>query len=79
MASQPAAVDAVAADDDQLMSILDGRIVMVAGGQQVQLKTLGQVAMPVQVSLSDKIWMALAVRTNGMDRMGTGHGLVSSR
>lgn len=60
IASQPAAVDAVVADDDQLMSILDGRLVTVAGGRQVQLKTLGQVAMPVQAALSDKIWMALA-------------------
>ncbi len=60
LATQPAAIDAVAADENQLMSILDGRIIIVEGGQQVQLKTLGQIATPVQASLSDKIWIALA-------------------
>lgn len=60
MATQPPAVDFVAADDNQLMTLLDGRVIMLEGGQRIELRTIGQRATAVPPSVFEIIWMTVA-------------------
>src|SRR5258707_551298 len=57
---KPAAVDLVAASQDELLTLLDGRVVKLADGRSVQLATLGRVATPVAPTLWEQLRLTLA-------------------
>jgi membrane-bound serine protease (ClpP class) len=56
----PPAVDLVAADQQELLTLLDGRVVKLADGRDVQLATLGRDPTPVAATLWEQLRMALA-------------------
>ncbi len=56
----PPAVDLVAASQDELLTLLDGRVVKLADGRSVQLATLGRVATPVAPTLWEQLRLTLA-------------------
>src|SRR5262245_2972991 len=60
IAAQPPAVDLVAADLDELLTLLEGRAVKLANGRSVQLTTLGRRATPVEPTLWEGLRLALA-------------------
>ncbi|HWQ15611.1 MAG TPA: nodulation protein NfeD, partial [Roseiflexaceae bacterium] len=59
-AASPPVVDLVAADREQLLTLLDGRIVQLANGRRVQLATLGRTPTPAAPTLWEGLRMALA-------------------
>ena len=60
IAVDPPAVDLVAADLDELLTLLEGRAVKLADGRMVQLATLGQTVTPVAPTLWEGLRLALA-------------------
>jgi membrane-bound serine protease (ClpP class) len=60
IAANPPAVDLVAADQDELLTLLDGRVVKLEDGRSVQLTTLGQTVTPVAPTLWEGLRLALA-------------------
>jgi membrane-bound serine protease (ClpP class) len=63
IATQPPAVDLVAADADQLLQQLDGRNVTLAGGAEVRLATLSRPIVPIEPSFLEAVWLTLAEPT----------------
>ncbi|HEX5690088.1 MAG TPA: NfeD family protein [Roseiflexaceae bacterium] len=63
IALQPPAVDLVAADQEELLTLLDGRVVKLADGSSVQLSTLGRAPTPVAPSLWERLRLMLAEPT----------------
>jgi membrane-bound serine protease (ClpP class) len=59
-AAHPPAVDLVAADQDELLMLLEGRAVKLADGRNVQLTTLGQSVTPVEPTIWEGLRLALA-------------------
>jgi len=57
---QPPAVDLVAADEDQLLQLLDGRVVKLESGRSVQLATLGRAPTPIAPTLWERLRLWLA-------------------
>jgi len=60
ISTTPPAVDLVAANQDELLTLLDGRVVKLADGRSVQLATLGRVPMPIAPTLWEQLRLALA-------------------
>ena len=60
IATTPPAVDLIAADQQQLLTLLDGRVITLANGARVQLTTLGKQPQVIAPSLSEQIWQLLA-------------------
>ncbi|HEY3233042.1 MAG TPA: nodulation protein NfeD, partial [Roseiflexaceae bacterium] len=60
IAAHPPAVDLVAADPDELLTLLDGRVVKLEDGRSVQLTTLGQTVTPLAPTLWEGLRLALA-------------------
>jgi membrane-bound serine protease (ClpP class) len=60
IAADPPAVDLVAADLEELLTLLEGRAVKLADGRMVQLATLGQTVTPVAPTLWEGLRLALA-------------------
>jgi membrane-bound serine protease (ClpP class) len=60
IATTPPAVDFIAADQQQLLTLLDGRVVTLASGVKVQLTTLGKQPQNIAPSLIEQIWQILA-------------------
>src|SRR5262245_33681191 len=56
----PPAVDLVAADQEQLLTLLDGRVVKLSDGRSVQLATLGRTPTLVAPTLWEQLRLALA-------------------
>jgi membrane-bound serine protease (ClpP class) len=59
-ATDPPAVNLVAADLPQLLTLLDGRIVVLDDGSSIQLSTLGREPIAVTPTLIDILWQLLA-------------------
>jgi membrane-bound serine protease (ClpP class) len=57
---KPPAVDLVAADQSELLTLLDGRVVKLADGDSVQLATLGHTSTPIEPSLWESLRLTLA-------------------
>lgn len=57
---QPPAVDLVASSQEELLTLLDGRVVKLANGQSVQLATLGRSVQSVEPTLWEQLRLALA-------------------
>jgi membrane-bound serine protease (ClpP class) len=57
---KPPAVDLVAADQQELLTLLDGRVVKLADGHSVQLATLGHVVAAVEPTLWESLRLTLA-------------------
>jgi membrane-bound serine protease (ClpP class) len=60
IATNPPAIDLVAVDQQQLLLLLDGRMVQMASGSSVQLATLGRNVMPIAPTLTETAWQLLA-------------------
>jgi membrane-bound serine protease (ClpP class) len=60
ISTNPPTVDLVAADQDELLTLLDGRVVKLADGRSVQLATLGQTPVAVTPTLWEGLRLALA-------------------
>ncbi len=60
IATTPPAVNFIAADQQQLLTLLDGRVVTLASGVKVQLTTLGKQPQNIAPSLIEQIWQILA-------------------
>jgi membrane-bound serine protease (ClpP class) len=58
--TNPPSVDLVAADQEELLKLLEGRIVKLADGRSVQLATLGRSPAPVAPTLWERLRLALA-------------------
>jgi membrane-bound serine protease (ClpP class) len=56
----PPAVDLVASNQDELLTLLDGRVVKLADGRSVQLATLGRSPTPITPTLWEQLRLALA-------------------
>jgi membrane-bound serine protease (ClpP class) len=59
-ATRPPTVDLVAADQQELMALLEGRTVKLEDGRTVQLATLGRSVTPVDASAWESLRLALA-------------------
>jgi membrane-bound serine protease (ClpP class) len=60
IALTPPAVDLVAADQQQLFTLLDGRVIVLANGASVQLATMAQQPTRISPSFTESIWQLLA-------------------
>jgi membrane-bound serine protease (ClpP class) len=60
MATNPPAIQLVAANTEQLLSLLDGQVVTLANGAAVQLRTLGAQPQPIPPTLAETFWQVLA-------------------
>jgi membrane-bound serine protease (ClpP class) len=60
ISTNPPSVDLVAADREELLKLLEGRVVKLADGRSVQLATLGQSPAPVALTLWERLRLALA-------------------
>jgi membrane-bound serine protease (ClpP class) len=60
IAVQPLAIDLVAASQDELLLLLDGRIVKLADGRSIQLSVLGRAPTPVVPTLWERLRLMLA-------------------
>jgi membrane-bound serine protease (ClpP class) len=58
--TNPPSVDLVAADQEELLKLLEGRIVKLSDGRSVQLATLGQAPATVAPTLWERLRLALA-------------------
>jgi membrane-bound serine protease (ClpP class) len=58
--TNPPTVDLVAADQEELLKLLDGRVVKLADGRDVQLTTLGRDSTLVVPTLWERLRLALA-------------------
>ncbi len=72
IAARPPAVDLVAADLAELLTLLEGRVVKLADGRSVQLATLGQPVTPVEPTLWEGLRLALANPTIAFILLATG-------
>lgn len=63
VALQPPAVDIVATDQAQLLTLLEGRTVTLQGGRQVQITALGQPVVPIAPTLWESLRLILAQPT----------------
>lgn len=59
-ATVPPTIDVVAGDRDELLTLLEGRIVRLDNGRQVQLATLGRAPLPVAPTLFESLRLLLA-------------------
>jgi membrane-bound serine protease (ClpP class) len=59
-ATNPPAVDLVAADQDQLLTLLQGRTVKLADGRSVQIATLGRSVNVIEPTLWERLRLVLA-------------------
>ncbi len=59
-ATSPPAVDLVATNHDELLTLLEGRTVRLEGGQTVRLSTLGSQPEPIEPTLFESLRLALA-------------------
>jgi membrane-bound serine protease (ClpP class) len=57
IATNPPTVDLVARDDAELLTLLEGRTIELANGQQIQLNTLGQTTTPIAPTLWEQFLM----------------------
>ena len=60
ISTNPPTVNLVAADQEELLTLLEGRVVKLADGRSVQLATLGRAASPVVPTLWERLRLALA-------------------
>jgi membrane-bound serine protease (ClpP class) len=60
ISTNPPTVDLVAADHEELLTLLDGRVVKLADGRSIQLVTLGRDSTTVAPTLWERLWLALA-------------------
>jgi membrane-bound serine protease (ClpP class) len=60
IATKPPAIDLVAANQAELLTLLDGRIVKLADGRSVQLATLGRTPTPIDPTLWEQLRLTLA-------------------
>ena len=60
IAVQPLAIDLVAASQDELLLLLDGRIAKLADGRSIQLSVLGRAPTPVVPTLWERLRLMLA-------------------
>lgn len=58
--TSPPAVDLIARDRDELLTLLQGRVVTLANGDEVQLETLGRTPQPIEPSLWEQLLLLLA-------------------
>jgi membrane-bound serine protease (ClpP class) len=58
--TSPPVVDLVAADQEELLKLLEGRVVKLADGRSLQLATLGRTATPITPTLWERLRLALA-------------------
>ncbi|MCG8350407.1 MAG: nodulation protein NfeD [Chloroflexales bacterium] len=63
IATNPPTVDLVARDNTELLTLLEGRTVELANGQQVQLNTLGQTTTPIAPTLWEQFLMFITSPT----------------
>ncbi len=59
-ALNPPAIDIVASDIDELLTLLDGRVVKLESGQQVQIHTLGRTTRSITPNLWEQFRLLLA-------------------
>jgi membrane-bound serine protease (ClpP class) len=60
IATEPPAIDLIARDMDELLTLLEGRTVELPGGEEVQLQTLGRSTTPIAPTLWEQFLMLLA-------------------
>jgi membrane-bound serine protease (ClpP class) len=60
LASQPPAIDLVARDTAELVTLLEGRVVSLADGRTLTLATIGRTPQPLAPSLLESLLMFLA-------------------
>jgi membrane-bound serine protease (ClpP class) len=60
ISTNPPTVDLVAADQEQLLTLLEGRVVKLADGRSIQLAALGQATSSVAPTLWERLRLALA-------------------
>lgn len=63
IARNPPAIDLVARDADELLTLLEGRVIALEGGEQRTLRTLGRGADPVAPTLWELLLLTLASPT----------------
>jgi membrane-bound serine protease (ClpP class) len=59
-AATPPAVDVVAADETQLLTLLEGRSVTLSNGQERVIHTLGRQTEPIAPTLWEQLWLLLS-------------------
>jgi membrane-bound serine protease (ClpP class) len=59
-ASNPPAIDLVAVDQAELLTLLEGRVITLDGGRRVQLATLGRAPASIEPTAFESLRMALA-------------------
>jgi membrane-bound serine protease (ClpP class) len=59
-AAEPPAIDIIARDQEQLYTLLEGRVVELTSGEEVQLQTLGHNPTPIEPTLWESflLWLA---------------------
>jgi membrane-bound serine protease (ClpP class) len=59
-ATEPPAIDIIARDQEQLYTLLEGRVVELDSGDEVQLQTLGRSTTPIEPTLWESflLWLA---------------------
>lgn len=60
IATNPPAIDLVAVDQNQLLTLLDGRMPKLTSGTSIQLATLGQPVISIAPTLTETAWQLLA-------------------
>ncbi|NOK58140.1 MAG: nodulation protein NfeD [Chloroflexi bacterium AL-N10] len=60
---EPPAVDVIAADQDQLLTLLEGRTVTLSDGSSATLQTQGRTTTPINLTLWESFRLALATPT----------------
>jgi membrane-bound serine protease (ClpP class) len=60
IATEPPTIDVIARDMDELLTLLEGRTVELAGGEEVQLQALGRSTTPIEPTLWEQFLMLLA-------------------
>jgi membrane-bound serine protease (ClpP class) len=60
ISTNPPTIDLVAADQEELLKLLEGRVVKLADGRSIQLATLGQAPSLVAPTLWERLRLALA-------------------
>lgn len=59
-ATTPPTIDLIAADQEELLTLLEGRTVQLANGEEVQLRTLGRSTTPIEPTLWESFLLLLA-------------------
>ena len=60
---EPSAVDVIASDQDQLLTLLEGRTVNLSDGSPVTLQTQGRTTTPINLTLWESFRLALSTPT----------------